>query len=175
MKGAHMNAAIDELILILNQETDCYREMNAVLQDEAQAIPLSNRQGLDRARLRKEEVVARIQRLERRRDASVRQLAATYRMDASMLKVSDLAAYLPAPYDRKLRSCADGLRSLIEEVRLKNGANRKLLHYYMKWVNNALNLLTDLFDEHPVYPRPGIRFENSGYRSKSGRIIRGSV
>lgn len=170
-----MNAAIDELILILNKQTECYREMKAVLQDEARAIPLSNRQGLDRARLRKEKVVARIQRLERKREDSVRQLATALGIDASMVKVSDLAAYLPAPYDRKLRTCADVLRSLIEEVRLKNGANRKLLQYYMKWVNNALNLLTDLFDEQPVYRKPGIRLENSGYRSNSGRIIRGSI
>ena len=170
-----MNAAIDELILILNEQTECYREMKAVLQDEAQAIPLSNRRRLDRARLRKEKVVARIQRLERKRETSARQLATTYGVGASMVKVSDLAAYFPAPYDRKLRTCADGLRSLIEEVRLKNGANRKLLQYYMKWVNNALNLLTGIFDKQPVYRKPGIQLETSGYRSNSGRIIRSSI
>jgi len=170
-----MNAAIEELILILDQETECYREMKAVLQDEARAIPLSNRQELDRARSRKEALVARIKRLEKQREASVQKLASSCRIGASMVKVSDLAAYLPAPYDRKLRSCADSLRSLVEEVRLKNGANRKLLQYYMKWVNNALNLLTDLFDEQPVYRKPGIRLENCGYRSSSGRIIRGSI
>jgi len=170
-----MNAAIDELILVLEQETECYREMKAVLQDEAQTIPLSNRQGLDRARSRKEALVARIKDLEQQREASVRHLASTYRIDASMVKVSDLAAYFPPPYDRKLRSCADSLRSLVEEVRLKNGANRKLLQYYMRWVNNALNLLTDIFDEQPVYQKPGIRLENCGYRSNSGRIIRGSI
>lgn len=170
-----MNAAIDELLSILDQETECYGEMKVVLQDEAQAIPLSNRQGLDRARLQKETVVARIQRLERKREALVQQLATTCRIDASTVNVSELAACLPDPYDQKLRTCADGLRSLIEDVRLKNGANRKLLHYYMKWVNNALNLLTDVFDERPVYQQPGNRLANSGYRSSSGRIIRGSI
>ena len=170
-----MNAGIDELILILNEQIACYQEMKTVLQDEARAIPVSNRQGLDRTRSRKEGLVTRIKRLERKREESVRQLASAYGIDASMVKVSDLAAVFPPPYDRKLRSCADRLRALIEEVRLKNGTNRKMLQYYMKWVNSAMNLLTDLFDEHPVYQKPGIRLENSGYRSKSGRIIRGSV
>lgn len=170
-----MNAAIEELILILNQETECYREMKAVLQDEARAIPLHSRQGLDRARSRKEALVARIKGLEQKREASVRNLASSYRIDASIVKVRDLATYLPAPYDRKLHSSANGLRSLIEEVRLKNGANRQLVQYYMKWVKNAMNLLADLFDEKPVYQKPGIRLENSGYRSNSGRIIRGSI
>ena len=77
-----------------------------------------------------------------------------------MLKVSDLAAYFPPPYNRKLRSCADSLRSLVEEVRLKNGANRKLLQYYMRWVNNALNLLTDIFDEQPF-----IKNRESGWKT----------
>jgi len=170
-----MNAAIDELILILNEQIDCYGEMKSVLQDEARSIPLSNRQELDRTRSRKEALVARIKRLERKREESVRQLAASYGIVASLVKVSDLAAYLPAPHDRKLRSCADRLRPLIEEVRLKNGANRKMLQYYMEWVNSAMNLLTGLFDEPPVYQKPGIRLENSGYRSNSGRIIRGSI
>ncbi|WP_319525262.1 flagellar protein FlgN [uncultured Desulfosarcina sp.] len=170
-----MNAAIDQLISTLNEETECYDEMKAVLQDEARAIPLSNRQELDRARSRKEALVARITRLERKREDSVRQLASTYRIDASMVKVSELVAYLPDPYAGKLKSCAEGLRSLIEEVRLKNGANRQLVRYYMKWIDNAMHLLTGLFDERPIYRKPGIQLENSGYRSNSGNIIRSSI
>jgi flagellar biosynthesis/type III secretory pathway chaperone len=170
-----MNAGIEKLILILNEQIECYHEMKTVLQDEAKAIPLSNRQGLDRTRSRKEALVDRIKDLERKREESVRQLASAYGIDASMVKVSDLAAYIPAPHDRKLRSYADRLRALIEEIRLKNGANRKMLQYYMKWANNAMNLLTDLFDEQPIYRKPGIRLENNGYRSNSGKIIRGSI
>ena len=170
-----MNAAIDQLISILNEETECYDEMKAVLQDEARAIPLSNRQELDRARSRKEALVSRITRLERKREDSVRQLASIYRIDASRVKVRELAAYLPAPYAGKLKSCAAGLRSLIEEVRLKNGANRQLVRYYMKWIDNAMHLLTGLFDENPVYRKPGIQSESSGYRSNSGNIIRSSI
>jgi len=170
-----MNAAIEKLILILNEEIECYREMKTVLQDENRAIPLSHRQGLDRARSQKEKAVARIQRLERKREASVRQVAEACRIEASIVKASDLADYLPAPRGRELRTCADRLRQLIEEVREQNDANRKLLQYYLKWVDNALNLLTGIFDEAPVYRKSGLRLESNGYRSNSGRFIRGSI
>ncbi len=170
-----MRTTIVQLISTLEAETDCYRHMNQLLDDELDAITLSAKDRFERLQQEKEALVTNLQNLEDKRKHLVDGLNADRSAGNRPQTVSQLAKTAQAPYDRQLLACTKRLRPLIGEVRRKNTRNQKLINQNLDLINSALSLLSDLIDGSPVYQKPGIHQPTLGFRSGGGRFVRGSV
>ena len=170
-----MKPDIDELLDILEKETDCYRKMQTVLADEEQSIGLTGRDRFDRVQQEKEALVARIGKLEIRRRQIVEHLTHAFPEHAGPVTVTRLAGELDPPDNRTLLDLARRLRSLIEDVQAKNSRNQQLIDQYLRLVKGSLRLLSNLMDSGPIYRKPGSRQPVTGCRPGAGRFIRGSV
>lgn len=170
-----MNAKMIELLDILDEEAACYRDMKSILADEEESISLSRKERFDYVQLEKEALVVKIQQHEKKRQRLVDQFADAYPVDQSMMTVSKLAQYLPAPYNEKLLSRADRLRSRMAEVQVTNKHNQQLIHQYLDLIKGALKLLTGLIDDNSVYQKPGTAHPAIGYGRSGGRIFCGTV
>jgi len=170
-----MKPKIDELLDILEKETDCYREMQTVLADEVRSIGLTGRDRFERVQDRKETLVGKIRKLERFRRQVVDRLAPCRQKPGKVVTVSELAGMLEPPDNQKLRVQAARLRALIGDVQTQNKRNQLLIDQNLSLVKGSLRLLTNLMDSSPTYQKPGARQPVSGCRPGTGRFIRGSV
>jgi flagellar biosynthesis/type III secretory pathway chaperone len=170
-----LNSKISQLMALLDDEADCYRQMQEVLDAEKESVSLSKRERFDHVEQGKESLVARIQAYENQRTALVEQLAAAYRVDAPLVTVRLLARYLAAPDGANLLARADRLRNLVADVQAKNRHNQNLIRLYLKLIKGSLNLLMPTTDDPAVYAKPGSARPAVGYLSSGGRIFCGSV
>ena len=170
-----MKPKIDELLAILQKETDCYRTMQTVLAKEEESIGLSGKNRFDRVQGEKEDLVAKIGKLETIRRQLVDRMASSPDDGSPSVTVSQLADRLDAPDNQRLRSQAVELRSLIAKVHVQNKRNQQLIDQYLHLVKGSLHLLTNLMDSSPTYMKPGTRQPANGCRTGNGRFIRGSV
>jgi flagellar biosynthesis/type III secretory pathway chaperone len=170
-----MKKTIVQLIATLETETDCYRQMNQLLDDEQASITLSANSQFDRLQQEKEALVIKLQALEDNRRHLVDGFNAASSPDGQPRTVSQLAQGIEPPYDHQLLTSAKRLRSLIEAVQRKNRRNQKLINENLDLIKGALKLLSDLIDGSPVYQRPGVHHATVGFKPGGGRFVRGTV
>jgi flagellar biosynthesis/type III secretory pathway chaperone len=166
---------IEELLAILDQEKQCYRSMQAVLEDEAASLGLTDRERFDQIQGKKEALVEAIKQLEEKRRQLVDRLTQTCTDRQDAITVRQLAAFFDPPYKGKLISSANELRSLMRGVQNKNGENQSLVRQYLKLINGSLKMLTNIFDGSPVYCKSGEQPSASARSTGAGRVIRGTV
>ncbi len=169
-----MEAKLKHLLVLLDEETACYRSMQRVLNEEEAAMSLREKARFERVQLEKEALVNQIQDHESRRKTLVNAVAAAYQVDPATATVSRLARSLSPPDDEQLQSRARRLRSCIAAVRSKNNQNRLIICHYLELVNGALKLLTHQIDDHAVYRHPKAALSSAGYARGGGRIFCGS-
>ncbi len=170
-----MKTKIMELLAVLDEEAACYRDMQRVLGDEKASMSLSDRERFDQVQLEKEALVVNIQHAEKVRHRLIDHLGKAYQVNQSVLTVSKLGPFLPAPYNEKLLMRANRLRPLIADVQVKNEQNQQLIQHYLDLINGSLKLLTHLIYDHPVYQKPGSAHSAGGYAHRVGRFFCGTV
>lgn len=170
-----MRMKIDKLLRVLDEETDCYRDMKTVLIDEQASLSFLRKESFEQVQKKKEGLMVNLQQHEKTRQQLVDRLTETYPVDPSALTVSNLARLLPGSDGVRLRSRADRLRSCMEEVQSINKKNQQLICYHRDLTNGALKLLAGLMDDDSVYRKPGWGHPAGGYCSGGGRIFCGTV
>jgi len=157
---------------VLDAETDCYGEMNRLLDQEKRALSFSRHGDFDCIQHQKETLVGTLQRLEHDRHRLAQDLAGALDLDASTIRVSQLVSRLDPPQDAELDTCSRRLRQLIDKVRVKNGRNRQLIKHYLELMDGSLQLLSELISDASVYTNPGNGPHAPGYDSNGGRLFR---
>lgn len=170
-----MNTKIMALMAVLDEETDCYLAMSTVLEDEHASISLSTKQDFDDVQYAKESLVAKLQRLEKKRKRMVERLCETCPTETKPKTVSQLARFVQPPHSEQLLACAHRLRSTIGDVQEKNRNNQLRINQYLDLVSGSLKLLSDLIDGSPVYRKPGTQQSAVAFQGSGGRFIRGTV
>lgn len=170
-----MNAKINELLTVLDEETASYVDMQRILTDEQASISLLKKERFDQVQYEKESLVARLQQLEEQRKTLVGQLSEAYATDGKAMTVSQLANLVVSPTREKLLSCAGRLRSILGKVHEKNRHNQLMINQYLDLTKGSLKLLTNLIEDSSVYQKPGSHQSTVGYRIGGGRFICGTV
>jgi flagellar biosynthesis/type III secretory pathway chaperone len=166
-----MKTLIAKLTDILTAETECYREMEPLLDREKAAVSLSRHDDFESIQDQKARLVAALQRCESDRLQVVRQLADALAIAAPAVTIRDLASNLDLPEGNELEASCDRLRRLIDKIREKNQRNQRLIKHYRELVNGSMQLLSGLLNEAPVYPGPGTGAPAPGYAGNRGRLL----
>lgn len=170
-----MNQNFEQLLSILDEEADAYRQMQVLLSEEKKAASLSNRERLVAVGQQKQDAVDHLKRMETTRQQRVDVLAREAGVDSHPVTVSLLARHLDDGEAASLETRATTLKSLMKTVQAANNANAHLFEHYLGLIHGSLQLLNDMVYGHAVYRRPGSTEHAAGYAGSGGRVFCGDI
>ena len=138
-----MASLMENLIEVLGQESEEYEGLLALSQKKMRIIASANLEDLQRITDDEQEVVGRINRLEKKRIEVTADIANVLNRDVESLKLSKLVELMAArPEEQaKLAQARDGLQNAVQELRRINEQNKDLLESALGMVEFELNLL----------------------------------
>ena len=138
-----MASLMENLIEVLEQESNEYEGLLSLSQKKTPVIVSGNLEELQKITDDEQELVSRINRLEKRRIETTADIANVLNKDVTTLKLSDLIAMLTArPVEQKALAAAhDSLQAVIRELKRVNEQNAELLKNSLEMVEFEMNLL----------------------------------
>lgn len=138
-----MASLMENLIDVLSQESEEYEGLLALSQKKMRIIASANLEDLQRITDDEQEVVSRLNRLEKRRIEVAADIANVLNKDVETMKLTNLIEMLSArPAEQaELAAVHDRLSSVVREVQRTNEQNRELLEEALELVNFEMNML----------------------------------
>ena len=138
-----MASLMENLIEVLEQESNEYEGLLSLSQKKTPIIVSGNLEELQKITDDEQELVSRINRLEKRRTETTADIANVLNRDVTTLKLANLIEMLasrPAE-QRKLAEAHDRLQVSVRELKRTNEQNRELLANALEMVEFEMNLL----------------------------------
>lgn len=138
-----MASLMENLIEVLSQEGDEYEGLLTLSQKKMRIIASANLEDLQRITEDEQEVVGRLNRLEKKRMEVTADIANVLNKDVATMKLSNLIEMMAArPQEQaKLAEIHDRLRSVVREVQRTNEQNKELLEEALQMVEFEMNML----------------------------------
>ena len=138
-----MASLMENLIEVLGQESEEYEGLLALSQKKMRIIAGANLEDLQKITDDEQEVVSRLNRLEKRRIEVTADIANVLNKDVETMKLTNLIEMLSArPAEQAaLAAVHDRLKSVVREVQRTNEQNRDLLEEALELVNFEMNML----------------------------------
>ncbi len=138
-----MASLMENLIEVLGQESEEYEGLLALSQKKMRIIAGANLEDLQKITDDEQEVVSRLNRLEKRRIEVAADIANVLNKDVETMKLTNLIEMLSArPTEQAaLAAVHDRLKSVVREVQRTNEQNRELLEEALELVNFEMNML----------------------------------
>ena len=138
-----MASLMENLIEVLGQEREEYEGLLGLSQKKMRIIAGANLEDLQKITDDEQEVVSRLNRLEKRRIEVAADIANVLNKDVETMKLTNLIEMLSArPAEQAaLAAVHDRLKSVVREVQRTNEQNRELLEEALELVNFEMNML----------------------------------
>lgn len=138
-----MASLMENLIEVLGQESEEYEGLLALSQKKMRIIAGANLEDLQKITDDEQEVVGRLNRLEKRRIEVTADIANVLNKDVETMKLTNLIEMLSArPAEQaELAAVHDRLSSVVREVQRTNEQNKELLEEALELVNFEMNML----------------------------------
>ncbi len=166
-----MMAILDQVIEVLEQSEALFQELVPIFDREKQAALYSRPRQLADVTVEKEELLARLSRLERKRIKLINLMADNLKLSPTQLSLSQLAAYADAPQASRILNLRDALSRSIRTIKRANAENRLLLQHCLDLVRGALGFFQHWMMPASVYGSSG-RIDN-GHRN--GKLLSGTI
>ena len=141
-----MASLIDNIVTILNKENEEYTVLVGLSREKTPVIIKGDLDALNAVTEKEQEVVARIQKLERDRISTMKDIAEVTNRKQEELKLADLIEMMntrPAE-QKKLREVHDRLKTTMKNMVTVNDQNRVLLKNSLDMVQFEMNLLQSM-------------------------------
>ena len=138
-----MASLMENLIEVLGQESEEYEGLLALSQKKMRIIAGANLEDLQKITDDEQEVVSRLNRLEKRRIEVAADIANVLNKDVETMKLTNLIEMLSArPAEQAaLAAVHDRLNSVVRELKRTNEQNSELLEEALELVNFEMNML----------------------------------
>lgn len=138
-----MASLMENLIEVLGQESEEYEGLLALSQRKMRIIASANLEDLQKITDDEQEVVGRLNRLEKRRIEVTADIANVLNKDVETMKLTNLIEMLsPRPAEQaQLAAIHDRLSSVVREVQRTNEQNKELLEEALELVSFEMNML----------------------------------
>jgi flagellar biosynthesis/type III secretory pathway chaperone len=164
-----LNLLLEELIGVLEDQSDLHQSLISVLRDEKAAIVGSKLFELNKANKEKETLILKIKKLEDKRSDLASSLTNSLDDESDDLTLEKLCKITNEPYSSRLNHCRENIMSAISKVKELNDGNKILLTNSIKFIRGSLTLFNNLMTSrsNAVY-YPSGKIEN---RDHSGRVF----
>lgn len=134
---------MENLIDVLDSENAAYEKVAALAESKTSAIVAGDIENLGKIMEEEQEIVGKIQRMEKQRDKFLADIANVVNRDVETLKLIDLIQMLESMPDQqqKLKDVQKRLRGTIDKLREANGKNQLLLAERLDMVDFNLNMI----------------------------------
>lgn len=134
---------MENLIDVLDGETGQYEQLITLAESKTSAIVAGDIENLGKIMEEEQEIVGRIQGMEKKRNKFLADIANVVNRDVETLKLIDLIQMLESMPDQqqKLADVQKHMRSTIDKLRETNGKNQMLLSERLDMVNFNLDMI----------------------------------
>lgn len=138
-----MASLLENLIDVLDGETGQYEQLITLAESKTSAIVAGDIENLGKIMEEEQEIVGRIQGMEKKRNKFLADIANVVNRDVETLKLIDLIQMLESMPDQqqKLADVQKHMRSTIDKLRETNGKNQMLLSERLDMVNFNLDMI----------------------------------
>lgn len=138
-----MASLLENLIDVLASENAQYERLVTLAEGKTSAIVAGDIENLGKIMEEEQEIVGRIQRMEKSRNKFLADIANVVNRDVETLKLIDLIQMLESMPDQKqkLEDVQKSLRKTIDKLRETNGKNQLLLSERLDMVNFNLDMI----------------------------------
>jgi flagellar biosynthesis/type III secretory pathway chaperone len=126
---------------------------------------------LSRAVEEKEELLAQLRYLERKRQVLINQVAAQWNIPMKEIKLSTLAEKTNGPQSSRIRRLSASLNDLVPKIKQANEENRMLIQHCLSIVHGALGFFQHWIMPTDVYGASG----QMSMHNHNGKLISGAV
>jgi flagellar biosynthesis/type III secretory pathway chaperone len=166
-----VTAILNQLIDVLEQSEGLYRALLALADREKAAALGYNHRQLAQVTAEKEELLARLDRTERRRIDLIRRMADELKLPPAQLSLSELETRADARQAIRIGNLRSSLSSLVQTIKRVNGENRQLIQHCLDLSRSALSFFQHWMMPAAVYGSSGR--VSSGHRN--GKLLSGTV
>ena len=166
-----MKPSIDDLLTILEQSENLYQQMLPVIQREKQAALSAQADELTSASEEKEELLAQLQQLERKRQILIHQIADDRHLPVEQIKLSTLADSSDQNQASRMKRLSASLNELVPIIKKANEENRAIIQHCLSIVHGALGFFQHWMMPTDVYGASG----QMSMHQKGGNLISGAV
>ena len=150
------NEMTEQLLDILNRETELYQAMSTVLDKEKDAAIQSELIALNEAEIEKENILVALGLLEGQRRNLVTSLSDKLGYSARDINLTQIFQLAAEPLAGRLKQAKSDLSAVLESVQAANQRNRQLFEHSRELLRGSFNLLTELGAPNPIYYRTGV-------------------
>ena len=150
-----MNAQLEELLSILQQETELHEKLLQLLQEEAEGfgnLSASKMLKLQSLKLQQTRLIAK---LETRRIAVVDGISGDFEESSDSLTLSSIIRQVSQEWATPLQACFDRLKELIAEIRNSAQNNGEESASRLKSVETSLHFISKLQGNQQLYSGTG--------------------
>ena len=164
-----MNAQLEELLSILQQETDFHERLLEFLREEEEGFGTLSASAMLKLQSQKLQQTRIISKLESRRIMLVEEMSTDFNEEAEFLSLSSIIRQVSAEWATPLQACFDRLKELIAEIRNAAQINGVQSESRLKSVQISLQFINKLQGVQQLYT------DNGQLHTATSKISRSSI
>ncbi|NNL76296.1 MAG: flagellar protein FlgN [Desulfobacterales bacterium] len=150
-----INEIIDQLVSSIRQETELYRLMLTTIDKEKDAAIRSDLNSLNETEIEKENLLAKLHRVEEQRCLLVTKLSETLAYPYQSLTLTRISQMVVEPFAGRLEKASTDLKTTLNALREASRGNQLLFEHSLELLRGSFNLLSGLMGANKVYYRTG--------------------
>lgn len=166
-----MTAILNQLIDVLEQSEVVYQALLALADREKAAALGCNHQLLVQVNAEKEELLARLNRNDRRRIDLLHRVADDLKLSPSQVCLSELASRADDRQAMRIGKLRSSLGTLVQKIKQANLENRQLIQHCMELSRNALSFFQHWMAPAAIYGSSG----RVAHGHRNGKLLSGTV
>ena len=166
-----MEPMINQLLRVLEQESELYRSMLTVIDQESKGAVRSDLNALTKAGEEKENILVKLRSIEEKRIRLVREMADALGYPPRDFTVTMMAQLVGEPLAGRLSQAGTDLSTVLHTVKDANHRNKQLFEHSLELLRGSFNLLGELTQSDMVYYRTG----NIQRTYQTGKCVNGEI
>jgi len=150
-----MEPMINQLLRVLERESELYRSMLTVIDQESKGAIRSDLNALTKAGEEKENILVKLRSIEEQRIRLVRETADALGYPPRNFTLTMMSQLVGEPLAGRLSQAGTDLSTVLNVVKDSNHRNKQLFEHSLELLRGSFNLLGELTQSDMVYYRTG--------------------
>jgi len=166
-----MEPMINQLLRVLERESELYRSMLTVIDQESKGAIRSDLNALTKAEEEKENILVKLRSIEQQRIRLVRETADALGYPLQDFTLTMMSQLVGEPLAGRLSQAGTDLSTVLNVVKDANHRNKQLFEHSLELLRGSFNLLGELAQSDMVYYRTG----NIQRTYQTGKCVNGEI
>ncbi len=152
-----MSVILTQLETILTCEVELHLQLLDAAEAKREAIIKGDLTSLENLLQHEQHLIGRVENEEARRLALVKEARRELELGTGPVKMKDIIAKAPSPWNRNLSHVRERLREVLDKLRFRTRQNAELLHASIEHANAFMRMVQEAAGGDSTYGRDGKR------------------